>query len=461
MTVAEGVAIGLGFLAIVAPDFWPKMPKSLSYTIAGIGLCWLAYSLVMAIENGSGMKLHYGPLAAIIIGVVFVGAGIFWHISRLDNQPAVGGVHGQPANPMQPAASHAGIPPPITPNARELAGRTPRQLLALYEGKTVFQADKLIEAFKGLWVEAESRVLNILPDGPGRSIVVLKDEKDTIECRFGPQWSNAVARLDIGDTLRVFGKISDNQNGSQLYLLECEVIPTGKQGQADTAGAIELALIENPERVKASPLYIKLNFRFNPETGSLGPLDRVERGREEFQRVFEQAKTGSFEAYLIAGHLSEWLTKNARLCYASAKGFHDVLQFVEARMDELHEKYHGLTSTADDKISLVRAAREVFSATHKMEAAKIAGIEGLSVDGIVRWYCDFLVHVCEVQVWAVHPASNAQEGVLDLPHQRLLVKVDNRFATLEDKQTGIAYTEPRIKQAEVTRAIDRMKTIGI
>jgi hypothetical protein len=31
MTGAEAVGVGLGFLAIVAPEFWPKMPRGLSY----------------------------------------------------------------------------------------------------------------------------------------------------------------------------------------------------------------------------------------------------------------------------------------------------------------------------------------------------------------------------------------------------------------------------------------------
>ena len=85
MTVAEGVAIGLGFLAIVAPDFWPKMPKSLSYTIAGIGLCWLTYSLILAVQNETGMKLQQEPLIAIILGAALIAGGIFWHISRLES----------------------------------------------------------------------------------------------------------------------------------------------------------------------------------------------------------------------------------------------------------------------------------------------------------------------------------------------------------------------------------------
>jgi hypothetical protein len=141
-------------------------------------------------------------------------------IERLKKQ----GVTTVPSIP--PAASNPSPPgglSVLTPLYREFTNRTPRQLLAFYEGRTPFQADKLIEPFKGLWIEAESKVLNILPDGSDRSIVVLRNDKDTIECRFGPYWSNAVARLDAGDTLRVWGKISPNQNGSQLYLLECEI----------------------------------------------------------------------------------------------------------------------------------------------------------------------------------------------------------------------------------------------
>lgn len=84
LTIAEGIGIGLGFLAIVAPEFWPKMPRSLSYTLAGIGLSWLTYSFILAIEDGTGMKLQHGPLAVIIFGAACIAGGIFWHISRLE-----------------------------------------------------------------------------------------------------------------------------------------------------------------------------------------------------------------------------------------------------------------------------------------------------------------------------------------------------------------------------------------
>jgi hypothetical protein len=188
-------------------------------------------------------------------------------------------------------------------------------------------------------------------------------------------------------------------------------------------------------------------------------MDRVEMGKEELQKLYETAKGGSYGAYLIAGHAAEWLKKNARACYASATPFWDVFSFIETRMDELHEKYHGITFADDGRASLVRAAREVFTAKHKTKAAEIAGIEGKSVDGIVEWYCNFLLHVCEVKVWAIHPPSNSKHELLEMPHQRLRLSVQDRVATIEDAQSNIVYTEPRIQRGEIMRAVDRMKAV--
>jgi hypothetical protein len=110
MTGAEAVGVGLGFIAIVAPDFWPKMPRALSYTLAGIGLSWLTYSGILGIEALSHTKLQYGPLAAIIAGAILVACGLFWHIHRITNaveqKPdahTVTDVENQKAAPQLPA----------------------------------------------------------------------------------------------------------------------------------------------------------------------------------------------------------------------------------------------------------------------------------------------------------------------------------------------------------------------
>jgi len=86
MTGPEAVGVGLGFLAIVAPEFWPKMPRALSYTLAGIGLSWLTYSFILGVEELSHAKLTYGPLAAIIAGAILIALGLFWHIHRLGSE---------------------------------------------------------------------------------------------------------------------------------------------------------------------------------------------------------------------------------------------------------------------------------------------------------------------------------------------------------------------------------------
>lgn len=84
ITFLEAVGVGLGFLAIVAPDFWPRIPKGVSYALASVGLAWLTYSLILAVESYSGMNLKFGPLSLIVLGSAATCGGLFWHISRID-----------------------------------------------------------------------------------------------------------------------------------------------------------------------------------------------------------------------------------------------------------------------------------------------------------------------------------------------------------------------------------------
>jgi|SRR5882724_7983814 len=102
---------------------------------------------------------------------------------------------------------------------------TPRQLLALYEGKTPLQADKLLQPYKGTLIESEGAVLTILSDGGGGGVIgVLRNDQDTIECRFGVKWRDELSSKGKGENVRFRGIVSDNQNGSQLYVSNCEII---------------------------------------------------------------------------------------------------------------------------------------------------------------------------------------------------------------------------------------------
>jgi hypothetical protein len=118
MTGAEAVGVGLGFLAIVAPEFWPKMPRALSYTLAGIGLSWLTYSFILGIESLSHTKLQYGPLGIIILGAILIAVGLFWHISHIGSGESADNPHPRatesPAPKNDPAIlieCHYGIMP--------------------------------------------------------------------------------------------------------------------------------------------------------------------------------------------------------------------------------------------------------------------------------------------------------------------------------------------------------------
>jgi hypothetical protein len=105
---------------------------------------------------------------------------------------------------------------------------------------------------------------------------------------------------------------------------------------ADYKAALDVALLQNPERVKSSPIYVKLKYNFEPKTGYKSPADQVRDGKVEFQKLYDQARKRDLESYLIAGHMAEWLRENARFCYASSEDFFDVLKFIETRMEDLH-----------------------------------------------------------------------------------------------------------------------------
>jgi hypothetical protein len=177
-----------------------------------------AFPLKRSKQMSFGLVLIFVGVGAVLIGAAVVA---FDH-----SPPATKTVTG-----MSPAIATASptpvLPTTLTPPlSREFTDRTPRELLALYDGRTPLQADSLIEPFKGKWIKASGTILNLIPDGmPDASIAVLKDGDRTIECRLGPQWSSKVVKLNKDDVLAVIGKIAPHQNGSQLYLSECEIAP--------------------------------------------------------------------------------------------------------------------------------------------------------------------------------------------------------------------------------------------
>jgi|GEM_PF-6229722 len=117
------------------------------------------------------------------------------------------------------------IEEPLETEKRKFTNRTVHELLALYDCHTALQGDKLMEPHKGLWIEVEAKIGYLGPDNQG-SVAVLRTlpEDHAVECRFSSKWNNELARFNTGDVVKACGKISSNQNGQQLYLLECELL---------------------------------------------------------------------------------------------------------------------------------------------------------------------------------------------------------------------------------------------
>jgi pyrimidine deaminase RibD-like protein len=111
---------------------------------------------------------------------------------------------------------------PVT--GRRFTNRTARELLALYEGqgRTALQADKLFAPYKGLWIEVSGELLQLLRDAHGFTVVSRSGPRgDLVNARCDKKWELELSRLNTGDTVKLCGRISDTQNGQQLYLLDC------------------------------------------------------------------------------------------------------------------------------------------------------------------------------------------------------------------------------------------------
>ncbi len=144
-------------------------------------------------------------------------------------------------------AKHKSTPPPEIPSAasqlpstsdtdhRVFTDKNPIDLLGPYhQGHTKLQADEQFAPFRGLWIRTKGKITDIggggtpspylmLDYGPYRSQGASQDIEQLVECRFSPQWIPKLERYNIGDPVTVVAKLSETQNGAQLYLYDCEI----------------------------------------------------------------------------------------------------------------------------------------------------------------------------------------------------------------------------------------------
>jgi len=221
-----------------------------------------------------------------------------------------------------------------------------------------------------------------------------------------------------------------------------------------------LALVESPDRVKGSPIYIGLKYALAPDPTGLGATEKLQRGKEEFQKLYTRGMRPDFESYLIAGHVAEWLRENARQCYASSVGYHDAVRFIEERMASLHALFSSSPNQqGDGKIFLIPATRRVFSETHKTQTAIAGGINGMTVDGILEWYARYLIDECRLPVWGMRSPANAEE-LIAWDAVRFKITIVDWAACVEDKESGATYNDLRVREADLGEAIERMKLAG-
>jgi hypothetical protein len=162
----------------------------------------------------------------LILVFVGLGASLLGALIVLFDQPS-----------QQTKINFTGVAPPSVtalptqnatpiplPENKVFIDKTAHELFALYEGRTMLQADQLIEPFKGKWIEAHGKILQLIPDGtPGGTTAVLKDGEKLINCKMGARWNSRLLAFSNGEELKIIGKIGPSQNGQQLYLNECEL----------------------------------------------------------------------------------------------------------------------------------------------------------------------------------------------------------------------------------------------
>jgi hypothetical protein len=177
-------------------------------------------------------------ITCLIISIVSTGVAVFVLVRQHQTTKIASAqslnaseLNQAPQQQATPQATNAASAPaqPLKPQPRIYSDRTVGELMTFYEGRTPFQAETLMEPYKGKWIGVEGKVINLLADSqPGHSIAVLASGRFVIECRLDGRSEAVVSRTNKGDVMNVEGKIGSYQNGSQLYLADCEIVPDKK-----------------------------------------------------------------------------------------------------------------------------------------------------------------------------------------------------------------------------------------
>lgn len=98
-------------------------------------------------------------------------------------------------------------------------------------------------------------------------------------------------------------------------------------------------LIEDPKRIEHSPPYLQRRSQFHPDDGFLSPEQKVNKGMDDFNALYEEAIHGDYASYQVANSMAEWLRKNTRYYYGSTEPFHNLCTEIDRKMTALHDEY--------------------------------------------------------------------------------------------------------------------------
>lgn len=97
------------------------------------------------------------------------------------------------------------------------------------------------------------------------------------------------------------------------------------------------ALAMDPEKVKHSPLYLKLVYQLHPDTGVFVPVRRIEAGLEELLKLSDLAQRGDREAYFLAVHVGEWVLQNSRRWSGNDPRTAAIQNTINEKMEAIHD----------------------------------------------------------------------------------------------------------------------------
>ncbi len=104
---------------------------------------------------------------------------------------------------------------------------TPKELVAVFVGRTTGQGNELARVYIGKWIEVAGTISDISPFGFGmftqESFITLQTPNEpTIFVRFGHEWNSKLSVLRAGEKIKVYGQISDIYN-SGIWLSNGEI----------------------------------------------------------------------------------------------------------------------------------------------------------------------------------------------------------------------------------------------